>query len=234
MNYYRYFYGQNNANGSMPESDMVQPIEMTANAGTTSPADDSGTAGVSWGTMTPDMPDGGIEPPILDGRTTTPEMPGGRIEPPILDEGTMIPDFSGEAIERPIIGGGTPPPDFLGGVIERPILGGGTTTPDFSGGGIEPPIGGGMRPPIGNLPNLGIVPQVGLMPNFAPNTVQYTLRNCMNNLVYLRTKKGEVFWYYPTRMDFNKVYGYRWGWQSGWFSYDMSYSDIWSAYCYIS
>ncbi|GEM_PF-6877024 len=69
-------------------------------------------------------------------------------------------------------------------------------------------------------------------PFMPPNNVVNVLQLCMNNLMYITTRNGESFWYYPTDIAQNSVNGYRWNQQAGWFNYSVAFMMIQNAYCY--
>lgn len=129
--------------------------------------------------------------------------------------------------------GSTPPPGVVQPTGSVPPAGIITPTGSTPPPGIVQPTG--VVPPVGITPPIGIVPPIGTIPPAPPtypiNTIQTVLRNCMNGLVYVWLRNNDNFWMFPTTVQNNRVYGYRWNQQAGWFPYEIPLPSILSITC---
>lgn len=119
-----------------------------------------------------------------------------------------------------------------------------TTLPaqPLPGNTIQPPTTLPADPPAANfqppttLPAWVNRPSGNYPPHFPPvfpsSPVANVLQLCMNNLMYITTRNGESFWFYPTDIYQTTVNGYRWNPQPGWFPYSIPFASIRNAFCY--
>lgn len=107
--------------------------------------------------------------------------------------------------------------------------------------GIVPPIGElpnpGITPPIGEIPNPGIVPPIGTLPPapmppiYVPDNSGAGHHKCLNKLTFIWTINDETFWMYPTSRRNNRLYGYRYSQQAGWYNYSLPLRNIIAILC---
>lgn len=117
---------------------------------------------------------------------------------------------------------GTQEPDT--GMIQIPQPG--TQTPDT--GMIQAP------PPAPETPDTGMIPlpPIADHPSSHPGHIMFLMQRCMNNMMFVHTRNGDSFWFYPTSIFQQTVNGYRWNQQAGWFSYSLPISSVHDAFCY--
>lgn len=102
--------------------------------------------------------------------------------------------------------------------------------------GMQSPDTGMIQapPPATEAPGSGMVPPPPMMnqPGHSPDQIMYLMHRCMNNMMYVYTRNGESYWFYPMGIYQQTVNGYRWNPPAGWFSYSVLISSINDAFCY--